>query len=72
MESEQQVFYITIASMGVALILGCLKYGYKSKCSEVSLGCLTIKRDVVIENKYDITHPIEEDDEPETKENNKV
>jgi len=72
MESEQQVFYITIASMGVALILGCLKYGYKSKCSEVSLGCLTIKRDVVIENKYDITHPIEEDDEPESKENNKV
>ena len=64
MESEQQVFYITIASMGVALIIACMKYGYKSKCSEVSLGCLTIKRDVMIENKYDIEHPIEEDDDP--------
>ena len=69
MESEQQVFYITIASMGVALILGCLKYGYKSKCSEVSLGCIKIKRDVVIENKYDVSHPIEEDEEPEPEKN---
>ena len=67
MEESQQVFYITIASMGVAMILACMKYGYKSKCSEVKLGCITIKRDVVIENKYDVTHPIEED---EGKENN--
>ena len=67
MEESQQVFYITIASMGVAMILACMKFGYKSKCSEVKLGCITIKRDVVIENKYDITHPIEED---EGKENN--
>jgi len=64
MESEQQVFYITIASMGVALIIACMKFGYKSKCSEVSLGCITIKRDVVIENKYDIEHPIEDDEDP--------
>jgi len=62
MESEQQVFYITICSMGVALIIACMKFGYKSKCSEVSLGCLTIKRDVIVENKYDITHPIEEEE----------
>jgi hypothetical protein len=67
MEESQQVFYITIASMGVAMILACMKFGYKSKCSEVKLGCITIKRDVVIENKYDVTHPIEED---EGKENN--
>jgi len=67
MEESQQVFYITIASMGVAMILACMKYGYKSKCSELSLGSITIKRDVVIENKYDVTHPIEED---EGKENN--
>jgi hypothetical protein len=64
MESEQQVFYITIASMGVALIIACMKFGYKSKCSEVELGCVKIKRDVVIENKYDITHPIEEEEDP--------
>lgn len=64
MESEQQVFYITIASMGVALFLGCMKYGYKSKCSEVNLGCISIKRDVMVETKYDMEHPIEEDEEP--------
>ena len=67
MEESQQVFYITIASMGVAMILACMKYGYKSKCSEVKLGCITIKRDVVIENKYDVTHPIEEDEGKENK-----
>lgn len=72
MESEQQVFYITIASMGVALILGCMKYGYKSKCSEVELGCVKIKRDVVIENKYDITHPIEEEETVADPKENKV
>jgi hypothetical protein len=64
MESEQQVFYITIASMGVAMIIACMKYGYKSKCSEVSLGCISIKRDVMVETKYDLEHPIEEEDEP--------
>lgn len=63
MESEQQVFYITIASMGVAMIIACMKYGYKSKCSEVHLGCITIKRNVEYETKYDMEHPIEEDDE---------
>jgi hypothetical protein len=64
MESEQQVFYITIASMGVAMIIACMKYGYKSKCSEVNLGCISIKRDVMVETKYDLEHPIEEDEEP--------
>jgi hypothetical protein len=32
MEESEQVFFITIASMGVAMILACMKYGYKSKC----------------------------------------
>jgi len=66
MESEQQVFYITIASMGVAMIIACMKYGYKSKCSEVNLGCISIKRDVTIETKYDMEHPME-DEEAEPK-----
>ena len=64
MESEQQVFYITIASMGVAMIIACMKYGYKSKCSEVNLGCISIKRDVTIETKYDMEHPMEDEEEP--------
>ena len=63
MESEQQVFYITIASMGVAMIIACMKYGYKSKCSEVNLGCIKIKRNVEVETKYDMEHPIDEEEE---------
>ena len=72
MESEQQVFYITIASMGVALIIACMKFGYKSKCSEVSLGCITIKRNVEIETKYDMAHLIEEDETVADPKENKV
>ena len=72
MESEQQVLYITIASMGVALIVACMKFGYKSKCSEVNLGCISIKRDVQIETKYDMAHPIEEDDVAVDPKENKV
>jgi hypothetical protein len=46
-----------------------MKFGYKSKCSEVSLGCITIKRNVEIETKYDMAHPIEEDEPTDTNEN---
>jgi hypothetical protein len=67
MKESEQVFYISIASIAVGMILACMKYGYKSKCSEVKLGCITIKRDVVIENNYDVTHPIEEDEGKENK-----
>lgn len=62
MESEQQVFYITIASMGVGLIIAFLKYGYKSKCSEVNLGCISIKRNVEVETKYDMEHPVDDEE----------
>jgi len=64
MESEQQVFYITIASLAAGLVVACMKFGYRSKCSEVSIGCLTIKRDVITENKYDLEHPIEDEEDP--------
>jgi len=62
MDSESQVFYITIATIGAGLIVACIKYGYKSKCSEVNLGCISIKRNVEVESKYDIEHPIKEED----------
>jgi hypothetical protein len=62
MQSESQVFYITIATIGAGLIVACIKYGYKSKCSEVNLGCISIKRNVEVESKYDIEHPIKEED----------
>jgi len=62
MQSESQVFYITIATIGAGLIVACIKYGYKSKCSEVNLGCISIKRNVEVESKYDIEHPLKEED----------
>jgi len=62
MDSESQVFYITIATIGAGLIVACIKYGYKSKCSEVNLGCISIKRNVEVESKYDIEHPLKEED----------
>lgn len=49
--------------MAVAMIIACMKYGYKSKCSEVNLGCISIKRNVEVETKYDMEHPIEEEEE---------
>jgi hypothetical protein len=48
--------------MGVAVIGLCMKYGYKSKCSEVNLGCISIKRDVTIETKYDLEYPMQDED----------
>ncbi len=65
MESEQQVFYITIASMGCALIIAFLKYGYKSKCTQIDIGCISIKRNVESEIKYDLEHPVDDSEEME-------
>ena len=67
MESEAQVFYISLASIGVGLIIACMRYGYKSKCSEVDICCIHIKRNVVEEIKYDIEHPIEEEEQVKEK-----
>lgn len=60
MDSETQVFYITIASMGVGLLLACMKAMYKSKCSKISLCGMVIERDTTTEAQYDESHPIEE------------
>jgi hypothetical protein len=62
MQSEQQVFWISIVTIGVGMIITCMKYGYKSKCSEVNIGCISIKRDVVVETKYDLEHPLSDED----------
>ena len=62
MQESEQVFFITVASMGVALILAVFKYSYKSKCEEVDVCCIHIKRNVQAEIKYDIEHPADDDD----------
>jgi len=65
MEESQQVFFITITSMGVAFLIAIFKYAYKSKCEEVDVCCIHIKRNVQAEIKYDIEHG--DDDEEEEK-----
>jgi len=65
MEESQQVFFITITSMGVAFALAIFKFAYKSKCEEVDVCCIHIKRNVQAEIKYDIEHG--DDDEEEEK-----
>lgn len=60
MNSETQVFYITIASMGCGLVLACMKAMYKSKCSKINLCGMIIERDTKTEGDYDDSHPIEE------------
>lgn len=60
MNSETQVFYITIASMGVGLMLACMRSMYKSKCSKIQFCGVIIERDTATEGQYDESHPIEE------------
>tara|TARA_S200002703_G_C3716558_1_gene220137 strand:+ start:147 stop:365 length:219 start_codon:yes stop_codon:yes gene_type:complete len=58
MESDMQIFYITICSLGCGLILALVKMAYKSKCSSIDIGCIHIKRDVDNETEYDKEHPM--------------
>lgn len=51
-----------IATLGVGLLVLIVKYGFKSKCSDVSLcfGLITIKRNIeqeIEEQKIENSHP---------------
>lgn len=60
MNESEQVFYITIASMGCGLLIACMRSMYKSKCSKIKFCGISIERDTQIEGQYDESHPIEE------------
>jgi len=60
MNESEQVFYITIASMGCGLLLACMRSMYKSKCSKIKCCGIVIERDTETEGQYDENHPIEE------------
>ena len=60
MKSEDQVFYLTIISMGVAFILALSRQMYKSKCSKVSFCGIVIERDTQAELEFDESHPVTE------------
>ena len=51
-----------LVSIGAGVVVLLIKYGFKSKCSDVSLcfGLITIKRDIeqeIIEQKIEDRHP---------------
>jgi hypothetical protein len=60
MDSNMQVFYISMATLGCGLILALAKSCYKSKCSSIDIGCIHIKRDTENETEYDLEHPVSE------------
>jgi hypothetical protein len=60
MEESLQVFYLTIASMGCALIIACMKSMYKSKCENVDICCIHIKRNIDLESQIDKENPVGE------------
>lgn len=67
MNESLQVFYITIASMGCALIIACMKSMYKSKCSELDIGCIHIKRNIDVESQIDREQPVGDIEMEDTK-----
>ena len=60
MDSNMQVFYITISTLGCGLILALAKSCYKSKCSRIELCGIIIERDTEHETEYDLEHPASE------------
>ena len=67
-----ETFYMYVISSGVAFLLIVFKMCYKSKCSDINLCCLKIRRDVVTEEKemeFAVTHKIESE---KSDEENKV
>lgn len=47
-------FWITVGTMFCGIIGLAIKYGYKSKCKEVSCCCIRVVRDVSEEAKEDL------------------
>jgi hypothetical protein len=52
-----EVFYAMLVSTLAGLIIAVGKMFYKSKCTEVNLCCVTIKRNIEAEIKEDIEAP---------------
>lgn len=61
------VLLLSVVSVGSALIGLLIKYGFKSKCSDISIcfGLLNIKRDTASEleeRNLEIVHNVKDDD----------
>lgn len=49
-----EAFYVGLVGGGFAFLGLLVRYAYKSKCSEVNLCCIRIKRDIDAEAKEDL------------------
>ena len=53
MDSEEQIFWTFFITTMCGFILTLARQAYKSKCSEVHIGCIHIKRDTHSEVEID-------------------
>ena len=49
-----ELFWTALYTAAIGLILGLCNFFYKSKCTEVKICCIAIKRDVQIEEEIDM------------------
>ena len=56
MNSEQQIFWTFFVTTVCGFLLALGRQMYKSKCKEVSCGCIKIVRDVESEMELDEIH----------------
>ena len=50
------VFWLSLATMSCTFFSLALRYCYKSKCKDVDICCIKIKRDIETEYKEDINN----------------
>jgi len=53
MNQSDQVFYLSVITIGVGLITLIIKSISRSKCDELKCGCIKIHRNVELEEKFD-------------------
>lgn len=56
-----EIFYTFVITTGVGLIITITRMCYKSKCKEISIGCIKIIRDTETEEKeleFTATHQL--------------
>lgn len=52
-----ETFLIMLTTTASATVLVCLRWAYKSKCSNVKCCCMEIQRDVSGEERLDVQQP---------------
>ena len=61
MTTLSEVFYVCLLTTVSGMIIKLASMAYKSKCKECNVCCISVKRDVELEekeNEFEITHNI--------------